>query len=401
MAASLGSRLRGLPVVVWGLGFVSLLTDAAADMVVPLLPALLAGVGGGAIALGVMEGVAELTSAALKVGSGAAVDRGRRAAPLVIIGYGVAAIARPLYAIASAPWHAIVLRSVDRAGKGLRSAPRDGILAASVGAKDRALAFGLHRGLDNLGAVVGGLLAFLLLGVAGLTVEQVLLLSVVPGLISTVIAAVVTRTSVVPLDAEPTAGAKTPTSPPPAVPASTRRALVVIGAFSLAASTDTFLIAHLQRQGLAVRWLPVAWISLQLAKALLNVPGGALADRIGPRKSIAIGWSVYALTYVLFAWSPNAIVTWCLFPLYGIFYGLTEGAEKALVADACPPLARGRAFGALAAITGVMLLPANVMFGVLYEQHPAWAFGATAAVAAAAVLLLSLFTPPAQPEKIE
>jgi MFS family permease len=390
---ALGSRLRGLPVVVWGLGFVSLLTDAASDMVVPLLPALLAGVGGGALALGVMEGVAELTSAALKIGSGAAVDRGRRAGPLVVIGYGVAAIARPLYAIASAPWHAIALRSLDRAGKGLRSAPRDGILAASVGAKDRALAFGLHRGMDNLGAVVGGLLAFMLLGVAGLTVEQVLLLSVVPGVISTVIAAVVTRNALPPAETK-----DRPSGAPPPLPSATKRALVVIGAFSLAASTDTFLIAHLQRQGLAVKWLPIAWISLQLAKALLNVPGGALADRIGPRNAIAVGWSVYAVTYALFAWSPNAIATWCLFTLYGVFYGLTEGAEKALVAEACPALARGRAFGLLAAITGLMLLPANVVFGLLYERSPAWAFGAGGAIAAASVLLLALALPSAPTE---
>ncbi|NUP04909.1 MAG: MFS transporter [Polyangiaceae bacterium] len=390
-------RLRALPAVVWGLGIVSLFTDAASDMVVPLLPELIAGLGGGALALGAMEGLAELSSAALKVGAGAAIDRGVRPGPLVVVGYGLAALVRPLYAFAGAPWHAMVLRSLDRIGKGMRSAPRDGMLAASVGEGQRGLAFGVHRGMDNMGAVVGGGLAFLLLGLAGLTVDQVLLVSVVPGIISTAIAIGITRRAERARPPEPKTEGKAEPRVAVPLPSAARRFLVVVGLFSLSASTDTFLLAHLRHQGLDVKWLPLAWISLQLAKALLNIPGGAIADRIGPKRSLALGWCVYALTYLGFVLSPSPAVTWLLFLFYGVHYGLTEGAEKAFIAASCPPLARGRGYGLLAAIGGAALLPANLLFGVLYDKSSMLAFGTAAAIAGIAAALVAVVVPATDP----
>lgn len=395
-------RLKGLPPVVWGLGLVSLLTDAASDMVVPLLPALMAGLGGGALALGVMEGLAEATSAAIKVGTGAAVDRGARTARLVVVGYGLAAIVRPLYALAGAPWHAAALRSADRVGKGLRSAPRDGLIAAAVERGQRGLAFGVHRSMDNLGAVLGGGLAFVLLGL-GLSLEQVLLASIVPGVLSTVVAIAVTRRAAADAPrqggpAEPGGGSAEATAAevrPAPLPPAAKRLLIVIGVFSLSASADTFLLAHLARQGLALQWLPLAWVCLQLAKAALNVPGGAIADRVGPKRALVLGWVTYALTYAAFALSPSPWVTWLLFLLYGVFYGLTEGAEKAFIAGVCPPGARGKGFGALAAITGAALLPANVLFGAVYDVSAATAFWLTAALALAAAMLVATLVPSA------
>jgi MFS family permease len=176
-----------------------------------------------------------------------------------------------------------------------------------------------------------------------------------------------------------------------------KRFLVVVGLFSLGASTDTFLLAHLRAQGLGVQWLPLAWICLQLAKAVLNVPGGAIADRFGAKRTVFVGWCVYALTYAAFLASPSAAVTWALFALYGIYYGLTEGAEKAFIAEACPPLARGRSYGLLSAIGGATLLPANILFGALYDRSPTLAFGTAAGIAALSALLVLLLVPEATP----
>ncbi len=378
--------VRRLPPLVWGLGLVSLLTDIAADMVYPLLPKLLERVGGGPLALGVMEGVAEATSALLKIGAGSVVDRGVRAGALVVGGYGLAALARPVLSVASAPWHVVVLRSIDRVGKGIRSAPRDALLASAVDKSQRALAFGVHRALDNLGAVFGAGIAFLLLGVAGLSVETVLLASVIPGLISTLVAAITVR--------------REPAPPQPAVqevarargpfPRRVRAFLFALAVFSLALSADSFLLAHLANQGLAIQLLPIAWISLQLGKAMLNPLGGALADRFGARRAVLSSWLVYAVAYAAFAWSPSASITWLVFILYAAHYGLGEGAEKALLVELTPPEIRGRALGWLHALSGGALLGANLLFGILYLRAPALAFRVGAGIALGAALLLGV-----------
>lgn len=395
------ARLRVLPAVVWGLGLVALFTDVASDMIVPLLPALLSSVGGGAIALGAMEGVAEAASAALKLGSGRLVDRGVRPGPLVVAGYALAALVRPLFAVIGAPWHAVVLRSLDRIGKGIRSAPRDGILAAAVAPGQRGLAFGVHTAMDNLGAVIGALVAFVLLGPLELGVKDVILLSVLPGVASTMVAAFVLVRDRRKIDAEARRSAR-PAAPEPRAPlvplgSQPRRLLGVIALFSLGASSDAFLIAHLLAQGLAVKWLPLAWICLQLGKAMLNVPGGAFADRIGPRRSLIAGWWVYAAAYLGFMLSPSPEVTWAIFALYAIHFGLGEGAEKALIASLVPASARGRAFGALHAVSGLMLLPANLLFGVLYQRSQAVAFAVGAAAAALSAVALAALIHPAPP----
>lgn len=391
MLADFVRRIRGLPAVVWGLGLVSLLTDIASDMVYPLLPKLLEGIGGGALALGVMEGVAELTSAVLKVGSGTLVDRGVRAGALVVGGYGIAALARPALSVATAPWQVVVLRSIDRLGKGIRSAPRDSILARSVDAAHRGLAFSVHRALDNLGAVIGGGLSFVLLGFFGLTVETVLVASVVPGLASTLVAFLTVRRDPPPPPIDQPTAAETARAP---LPGRVRAYLLVVALFYLAVSADSFLLAHLLRQGLDVRWAPIAWISLQLGKALLNAPGGALADRIGHRRALLASWLVYALAYSLFSVSPSAAVTWALFALYAVHYGLGEGAEKALLVELCPPSVRGRALGLLHAISGGALLGANLLFGAVYAAGPSLAFQIGAAIALVATLVFALTVRP-------
>jgi sugar phosphate permease len=379
------SELRKVPRVVWGLGLVSLLTDAAADMVVPLLPALLERVGGGPRSLGVLEGLAEATSALFKLGGGVLSDRGVSSRVLIVGGYGVAALARPLYSVASAPWHAFGLRSLDRLGKGLRSAPRDAAIAESVRPEQRSLAFAVHRGMDNRGAVVGGLTSFVLLAIFEWSLDRVLLASVVPGLLSTAVAAWVLRARNG--DALPARESATVVEADPELeepPARSRKVaglLALATWFSLACSADTFLLAHLAVQGLALPLVPLVWVGLQLLKSLLNGPGGLIADRTGPARATVIAWIIYGAAYLGFAASPSVGVTIALLVLYAAFYGIGEGAEKALVVEVAPRTGRGKTLGLFHALTGLGAFVANVAFGFVYAVAPTYAFATTAAIA--------------------
>lgn len=392
------SVLRSLPAEVWLLGFVSLLSDAASDLVYPLLPKLVGSFGAGALVLGIMEGVAELLSAFVKVWAGRAHDRGAARGPLVVGGYALAALARPLMALVSTPLQLVVIRSIDRMGKGLRSAPRDAILAAAAPPRHRGLAFGIHRGMDNLGAVVGPLLALLLLGPLHLSLRAAIAVAAGPGALSVLLAWLVvrrTKHAIAPTAAEKAVlsrAERMPLGPGP------RALLIATGCFALGASADSFLMARLGDLGLGIEWIPVAWITLQLGKSLLNVPGGAIADRVGPRRVLLWSWGIYAVAYLAFARAPTWGWFWAALPLYAIHYGLGEGAEKSLMTRLATERTRGTAYGAQHAVHGVALLPANVVFGWLYQHDARLAFQVSAALAAAgAVLLLALVREPARP----
>ena len=398
------SALRRLPREVWALGAVSLLTDTASDMVYPLLPKLLATLGAGAIALGVMEGTAELLASFLKIWAGRASDRSGVRGPFVIFGYGLAAVSRPLMSIVIAPWLVVGARALDRIGKGIRSAPRDALIGAVTPEANRGLAFGVHRAMDNLGAVFGPMVAWALLA-ANFSLRAVFALALFPGLVSTFLAwlAVRREPSVAPKpepEPEPVTEPEPETAPARKLPLSSgaRRLLIATAIFALSASADSFLMARLTDLALPIALLPIAWITLQAAKSLLNVPGGALADKFGARRVLLASWVVYAIAYAAFARATTWAGFWALLPLYAIHYGLGEGAEKSLMARACAPEERGTAFGAQYAVHGVALLPANVVFGVLYAKNPAIAFGASSALAAIAAIALLLLVP-AEPAK--
>jgi MFS family permease len=377
---------RKLPPEVWALGAVSLLTDAASDMIYPLLPQLLATVGGGALALGVVEGTAELTASFVKVWAGRAADRGGKHGRFVIGGYALAAVARPLLAIITAPWQAVVARSVDRFGKGIRSAPRDAIISKVTPGEHRGLAFGVHRAMDNAGAVLGPLLATLLLFGLKLPLRTVIALAIVPGVLSVGLAIWAVREH---RDDPPEQKAATKGDAP--IPAHARKFLFAIALYALGASADSFLLLRLHALGLPLAWLPIAWLTLQACKSLLNAPGGALADKWGPRRVLVASWSIYAISYALFAWAPSWPIFWGLFALYALHYGLGEGAEKSLMTKLVPDGARGTAFGLQHAVHGLALLPANVVFGFLYSRSYFIAFGVSATLAAfAAIVLMSM-----------
>lgn len=400
-----------LPRSVVALGWVSLFTDAAADMIYPLLPAFLLTLGGGAMAIGWIEGLAEGASALVKLGAGRVSDQVRSRKTLVAAGYGVAAVARPFYAIASAPVHAVIIRIVDRVGKGLRGPPRDAMIAGAVTAELRGRAFGFHRMMDNFGAVVGSVLAFALLRFAGLEVREVFAASLVPGLLSVLLVLLFVRDPQRARDPAvgPPAGSPSAASPaasPPAAPSTSlssplrlssgaRRYLAVLFIFSLAGAGDLFLLRRMKDLGLDDSLAPIAWVSLQLGKGLLNVPGGVASDRLGRRGVLAVGWALYAVTYAGFGLVSTWASAWALFALYALHYGLAEGGQRALLAEHTHPSVRGRAYGISLAIEGAVVLPANVLFGYVYDKvsAPVAFFGAAAAALLASIGLM-LFVPP-------
>jgi len=391
--------------VLW-LGVVSLLNDAASEMIYPLLPYFLVGTLGATPALlGLIEGVAESAASFLKLGSGWLSDRVRRRKPLLFWGYTLATVTRPLIGVAAAPWHVLGLRFVDRLGKGVRSAPRDALLAESVPPERRGLAFGFHRAADHTGAVLGPLLASAVLLLLPGQYRLVFLLALIPGVLSLLALAV--RVRDVP--------ARTPAPPPPTpMPPPTESApgllarlragyrgqlggfLLVLLVFTLGNATDAFLLLRAQALGVPLAAIPLLWGAHHMSKAMWNLAGGAINDRFGARRAISAGWLCYALTYAGFAYASSAWHAWALFLFYGLFYGLTEAPEKALVARLAPAHRRGSAFGAYHFTIGIAALPASVIFGAVwgsYGARPALLLGGALALLAALLLLLLVREP--------
>lgn len=407
MRASRESASRPLAPTVWVLAAVSFLTDVSADMIYPLLPAFLSGtLGASAAFIGVIEGAAESTAALLKLASGWWSDRVRRRKPLVVAGYGVAAVARPLVALATQGWHVLAIRLADRVGKGVRSAPRDALIADATDPRDRGRAYGMHRAADNAGAVAGPLLAFALLA-AAVPERTVFALAAVPGVLGVLLLAwrVTERGASGHADesrvASPRASAASPTAAPlapfaPGFPLTLTSVLV----FTLGNSTDAFLLLRARDVGVPLAQLPLLWALFNGVKALASMPGGALSDRVGRRPVVLFGWALFAAVYAAFAVVRAPWQAWALFALYGLTFGVTEGTEKALVADLTPPARRGAAFGWYNAAVGLGALPASVLFGILWTTAgPAAAFGTGAALALVASLLLALAPMPHPPAR--
>lgn len=373
------------------LGWVSFLTDVSSDMIYPLLPGFLTKtLGAGPAAIGLIEGVAESTASLTKIGSGVWSDRLRRRKPLVVLGYVLATIARPLVAFARAWTQVLAIRFVDRIGKGIRTSPRDALLADLVPTGKRGRAFGLQRAMDNAGAFVGPLLAALLLKLAIVDERGVFLLAAIPGIAAVIVLliAVPDTPRRVERDLTPS-GDQTPNGPRTPLPGAFWQIVAIFAFFTLANSTDAFLLLRAQQAGLATWQLPIFWSFFQGVKAATGVPGGAVADRFGRVPAITLGWIVYAAAYAGFAYVARPLAVWGLVVLYALFYGLTEGSERAFVADLVPERFRGRAYGVFHAAIGITALPASVLFGLLWNRFSArvaFLTGATIALVSAAAL---------------
>jgi MFS family permease len=373
---------------VMALSAVSFLTDVSSEMIYPLLPVFLTSVlGANASFIGAIEGAAETTAALLKLASGWWSDRVRKRKPLVVLGYGIATFMRPLVAIAQSAAQVLLIRVADRVGKGIRNAPRDALIAESVHPSIRGKAFGFHRAADHAGGVLGPLIAFAVLTYQWAPIRTVFWLAAIPGVLSFVVLVVFVRE--IPRPAAAPAG----TGPDLSLPLGGRfwRVLGVIFVFTLGNSTDAFLLLRANQLGVAVALAPILWAALHVVKSLSSTPGGALSDRIGRRPTLIMGWALYAAVYFGFARATAAWQAWALFAVYGVFFGLTEGAERALMADLVIPERRGTAFGWYNLAIGLGALPASLLFGWVWDRAGApvaFTMGASLALAAAAGMLL-------------
>ena len=387
------------------LSLVSFLTDASSEIIAPLLPLFLVGTLGASVALvGIIEGAAESVASLLKLASGWWSDRaaGRRK-PLIIAGYALSSLMRPLMAMVTTPVQALGIRLADRTGKGIRSAPRDGLLAASVAPEVRGRAFGFHRASDHAGAVVGPLIAMFCLRQLGMPLRQVFWVAAIPG----ALAVLVTIFGVREVAAPPSATEKQPVQsaeergiqvvPVASLGVPFKRTMLAIALFTLGNSTDAFLLLRAGQLGVTVANIPLIWLMLHVVKMVSSTPGGMLSDHFGRRPLITGGWIVYAIVYAGFAFATTQWHVWALFAVYGTMFGLTEGAEKALVADLVPAHRRGAAFGWYHATIGAAALPASLLFGVVWEKYgarAAFCTGSTLAVLATIAFLTTVNAAP-------
>lgn len=369
------------------LGVTSFFTDVGSEMIFPLLPLFVADtLGGGPAFLGVIEGAADAVASLLKLFSGRVADRLPRRKPLVILGYSVATLVRPLMAVATAPWHALVVRLLDRTGKGIRSSPRDALIAdaAEPGAVGRA--FGFHRAMDHAGAVVGPLVATLLVALH-VEIRHIFWLAAIPGvlaLVALLFVREVPRATAAP--AEPRSQAKA------TLPSALKVYLGILLLFSIGNSSDAFLLLRARELGIPLALIPALWSVLHVSKLLWSYFGGVWSDRVPRVRLIIAGWIIFAATYLTLGYADRPWHVWSLFVVYGAFSGLSEPAEKALVKDLAPENARGAAFGSYNFIVGVASLPAGILTGWLWSSWgPRVALTTGAIVSLLAALLLMIW----------
>lgn len=424
---------KRIPLIVVMLGVVSLFTDAASEMIYPLVPVYVTALGSGAVVLGIIEGVAESTAALVKLLSGILSDKLGKRKVLVLIGYGISSLIRPLTGLVNAAWQIIVIRMADRIGKGIRTAPRDALVASSVDESIRGKSFGFHRAMDHTGAVIGPVLAIVTLLLI-FTISDInepltalrwtFLAALVPGLL-----AVVTIIFFVKETPSSKQGGKSFIPSLKDFDQNFRNYLLIMILFTLGNSSDAFLLFRVEeairRSGavtefvnnnpilsrvvsgfgdpqvrdemINILFLPLVWAFFHIIKAVFSIPLGALSDRIGRKRVINTGWAIYAFVYFSFALliflpaGVQVLFTFILFAVYALFYAFTEGAEKAFVADLVSGERTGTAYGLFNFAIGLGALPASILFGFLYSSFNRIipGYGGTVAFSFGAIIALS------------
>ena len=379
------------------IGLVSLLNDASSEIIYPLLPVFLAtSLGASARAIGTIEGLAESISSLLKLFAGYLSDRLAKRKLLVVAGYSLASLVRPLLAFAQSWTQVLAIRLTDRVGKGIRTAPRDAMIADTVSVEQRGLAFGFHRAMDHAGAVIGPLVGYALVllfvtkassPTAG-EFSKIFLAASVPALIAVLVAIFFMRES--PVHATPES--RITRLSLRGFDRDFKRFLLVLALFTLSNSSDSFLILRATESGVSIAMVPLLWAAHHGSKVLSSLFGGDLSDRLGRKRLIVSGWLLYAAVYAGFGFATNKASLWILFLIYGIYFGLAEGAEKALVADLVRPEQRGTAYGLYNLAFGVTVFPASFLMGMIWDwKGPMVAFLVSAVMGATAAVLLLIF----------
>ena len=383
----------GLSKNVKNLGWVSFFNDVSSEMIYPLLPLFLTQVlGAGVLFVGLIEGIAESISSFLKLFSGWLSDRFQKRKGIILFGYSLASITRPIMGLVTSGLHVLFLRFFDRVGKGVRTSPRDALLSQSCSEAERGKAFGFQRTMDHAGAMAGPLIASFLMAVLTKNLRVIFYLSAIPAFFCLLIlfrgVADATRNRL---------------SAPPALKLhwSTwdkkfRYFLFIITLFTLGNSSDAFLLLRAKDLGLDIVSIPILWFVLHLSKTIFSLPGGSLSDRIGRRTVMILSWTVYGLVYLGFAFASKTYHIWLLFFVYGLFFGLSEGTERAWVADLVEESKRGMAYGVYNFFIGIATLPASLLMGLLWKTMGvqwAFAFGAIMALIAALLALILMREP--------
>jgi MFS family permease len=383
----------GLSRPVWLIGWVSFFTDTASEMIYPLLPLFLTRVlGAGAMSLGVIEGVADAASSILKVISGRVADATGRPKRLMLGGYAISSAVRPLIAIATGWPQVLAIRFSDRLGKGIRGAPRDAMLADFAPEGQRGRVYGFHRAMDHSGAVLGPLVAALFLYFYPEQYRTLFALTIIPGIIVIAFIVAIPEPARAPREAAAAPARLVPGAAHAFAPIV--KPLAVIFLFALGNASDAFLLLRLSEVGVAPFWIPLLWSGLHVVKVASSIGGGELSDRIGRRHLIGAGWLFYAAVYAAFAFVDAAGPLVVVFLSYGIYFGLTEGVEKAWIADLAPKALRGTAFGYYNAAIGLGALLASLIFGLIWTRiSPPAAFLSGAVLAVIATLLLYFLIP--------
>lgn len=389
---SLETNSTAMPRNVKVLAATSLLNDTASEMIYPLLPTfLLTVLGGNRFYLGIIEGAAESVAGLLKLWSGGRSDQAGKRKGFVLFGYSLAVLSRPLIGLITAPWQLFMLRVGDRIGKGIRTAPRDALIADSAPPGMHGRAFGFHRAMDHLGAAIGPLLATAYLWFWPGGLRTLFVLTIIPGLL--VLVVIVTQLKE-PEKATPTKEPLHLTLKP--FDRNFKIYLATLLLFTLGNSSDSFLLVRAGELGVPTAALPMLWCVFHLIKSSSNIYLGRAVDAFGPRRFIVFGWAVYAVVYIAFALASKAWHAWALFGAYALFYGLTEPAEKALVAALAGHQRKGLAYGWFNFAIGVATLPASMIFGAIYQYAgvlAAFGWGAALALASSILLMVVVKSP--------
>jgi MFS family permease len=383
-------RIWGIQPVILVIGLVCLFTDLSSNMIIPILPIYLTTVLHLQLtSIGIIEGIAESTASILKLFSGWITDRFGKHKLLMLIGYGLSNLTKPFFAL-SASWNQVLLlRFSDRFGKGIRTSPRDALLADATTKEDRGKSFGFRRALDALGAALGPLVAFGILAAYAGNYQLVFWLSVIPGVIALLLIIFFIK------ETEPRQSLKQRALPKIVFKQMNRRFVGftwIATFFTLGNFSDAFLALRAQDTGMALALIPLAFFALNLSSSIFSMPIGMLSDRIGRRPVVIMGFLIFALIYFGFGIAHNTTLIWLLFIMYGLYYAFTDGIQKAYIADIVPEGQRGTAMGTFNALTGLAALPASIMAGYLWQAFgPLAAFSVSSGIAVLAALLLIIF----------